>query len=89
MFAILVGAAAASLYSNTTSLDQGKLRTATEEERATREYGLNTTLDQNNDYLFWGQKHMDRLDERVRPYHSYGDAIDQDNMRFDNKARLV
>lgn len=89
MFAILVGAAAASLYSNTMRGEQGKLRTATEEERATREYGIDVTLDQNNDYLFWGKKHMDTLDSRVRPYHSYGDAMDQYNQRFENKSRLV
>lgn len=87
--ALLIGGAAAAVYHNTRENDHHKIRTMTEEERATSEYGINVTLDQNNDYLFWGQKHMARLDQRVRPYASYADGIDQYNKRFENKARLV
>jgi homoserine acetyltransferase len=89
MFAVLIGAAAAAVYHNSRDTNQFMLRTMTDEERATAEYGINTTLDKNNDYLYWGQKHMARLDQRVRPYASYGDALEQYNTRFENKSRLV
>lgn len=89
MYAILLGGAAAFVYYNANGTTHHQARTATQQERATREYGINVTLDQNNDYLFWGQKHMARLDERVRPYKSYGDGIEQYNKRFENKSRLI
>lgn len=89
MFALLIGAGAAAVYNNNRDSNHLKMRTMTDEERATREYGINVTLDHNNDYLFWGQKHMARLDQRKRPYESFGDGIDQYNTRFENKSRLV
>ena len=89
MFAILLGMGAAAVLYNTNDNNHYKVRTMTEEERATMEYGINTTLNQNNDYLFWGQKHMNRLDRFTRPYSSYEEAFDLYNQRFDNKSRLV
>lgn len=89
MFAILVGAGAAALVNNTQSQKRFQMRTPTQEERATMEFGINTVLDQNNDHLFTGQKHLERRDMFIKPYASYGDAVAQYNKRFENKSRLV
>jgi hypothetical protein len=89
MFAILIGAAGAAVYTNLRNKDKLKVRTMNKEECATMEYGIDVMLNQNNDYLFWGQKHMQTLDSRTRPYRSYGEAVEKYNKRFDNKARLV
>ena len=89
MFPLLIGAGAAVVIYNSRDNNHYKVRTMTEEERATQEYGINTTLDQNNDYLFWGEKHLSRRDRFLRPYSSYGEAVDEYNKRFENKSRLV
>lgn len=89
MFPILIGAGALALYQNTRPNDKLKVRSPTQEERATMEYGINTVLDQNNDYLFTGQKSLQTRDQYLRPYGSYGEAVDRYNQRFENKSRLV